>query len=166
MSTVTVPSSNVGIKWNEMWAVLLCSSVLLAVKYQSWWLSPIHLGSWLLQSRSWGHQFSVQRPEKEPLAYLLSSLQQNPAEKQSKDSWCLRQAKPSIVGAKNMASSRCRITRRILLPFPRTSVSSWLFIHSQEFQTQRKPHARTAAAKHRKPTNAMLCKLHSRNLFF
>jgi len=44
-----------------------------------------------------------------------------PAEKQSKDSRCLRRAKPSTVGAKNMASSSgCAITRRVLLPSPGT----------------------------------------------
>lgn len=87
----------------------------------------------------------LRRPESPRPAYSLL-----PAEKQSRNNWCRRRAKPRIVGAKNMASSSgCAVTRSVRLPPPGRPACSGLVIRSQEPQTQRTPHTRTAAAKHR-----------------
>lgn len=110
---------------------------------------PNNLGNRPLQSRGWSHRLSVKRPEKGLSGYISLTLYnresfgQNstemgehlnilhspgsqrpagsllPAEKQSRNTGCLRRAKPSKVGAKNMASSSgCAVTRRARLPLP------------------------------------------------
>lgn len=84
-----------------------------------------------------------------------------PEEKQSRDTCCFRRAKPSIVGAKNMASSSgCAITTRARLPAPGRPACSGDLIRSAEFQTRRKPQVRTATATHKRPTTSMPGKWH------
>lgn len=79
-----------------------------------------------------------------------------PVEKQSKNTRCSRRAKPSTVGAKNMASSSgCAITRRALLPAPGRPACSGDLIRSAKSRTRRKPHVRTATATHKSPTTSM-----------
>lgn len=97
----------------------------------------------------------------------VSSLTQRPSysllpeEKQSRDTCCSRRAKPSIVGAKNMASSSgCAITTRARLPAPGRPACSGDLIRSAEFQTRRKPQVRTATATHKRPTTSMPGKWH------
>ena len=87
----------------------------------------------------------LRRPESPRPAYSLL-----PAEKQSRNTWCRRWAKPRMVGAKNMASSSgCAVTRSVRLPPPGRPACSGLVTRSQEPQTQRTPHTRTVAARHR-----------------
>lgn len=90
----------------------------------------------------------LRRPESPRPAYSLL-----PAEKQSRNTWCRRRVKPRIVGAKNMASSSgCAVTRSVRLPPPGRPACSGLVTRSQEPQTQRTPHTRTVAARHRSGT--------------
>lgn len=85
-----------------------------------------------------------------------------PAEKQSKNTRCPRRAKPSTVGAKNMASSSgCAITRRARLPALGRPACSGDLIRSAESRTRRKLHVRTATATaHKRPTTSMPGKCH------